>query len=180
MGISSQAVHVTTDVARGTEGSETTARGKPVIAARAPGRPAEADIGWLSGIIDGEANLGIRHHRKGVGYSAKMEIVSTSAEMLGKCERVIKELGARSVRISKFRKRAGNKLGKKAVASCYLGRQEELLLVLRAVEPHLTEKRPMVQAVVQLLSGRKTGSPWTEEDVIRAQFIRSSYMPRAA
>lgn len=136
----------------------------------------ETDIGWLAGIIDGEGSLALAKSVRGTAYSPRLSIAASSQSLIDKFVRICRELGAPSTHTQ--RKIKSNKLSDKPQYQVQLCKRDELLSILRLVEPHLTEKQAFCRAILEFYEDRQPWVRWTEEDVAWLKEIRSAFMPR--
>lgn len=137
----------------------------------------QADIGWAAGILDGEGNLCLTQNARGRGCSVRIEVVSTSQPLIEKFLRIARGLGAEATHVHDGRK--WNKWAINPQYRCFLGKREQVILLLRVSLPHLTEKRAFAQAIVDYFGSREWGASWDDEDVRSLTLMRSQFMPKS-
>ena len=139
----------------------------------------EVDKAWLAGILDGEGSLYMPRNGSGFGYALKLEVYNTSHELLDKVMSIYQRLGVRCNSYKVLAEKT-SALTKKPVRRLCVTRRDDVLRVLSETLPHLTAKRAIAQAVLDLYSTRGRSDPWKDCDVARAKQVRAEFMPRTA
>jgi hypothetical protein len=138
----------------------------------------QVDVAWLAGIFDGEGCLSMPTNGRGNGYALRFEIYNTDSSLLEKASRIISELHlphsnkeALKSKFNSFSKKAGNRIT--------MTQRENCIVLLEYLLPHLTGKKQVALAMVDLFKNRKKGESWTEKDLLKANAIRKKFMPRS-
>jgi len=138
----------------------------------------EIDVAWFAGIFDGEGSLSIPRHVKGDGFALRLEIFSSSPELLDKAMCVCEYLGV-PTNDYHWEKPKKNALGNKPVKRLAVTGVANVLAVLEAILPHLTEKREFAAEAIRAFGGRVYRSPWTASQISAVKSVRQTFMPRS-
>ncbi len=136
-----------------------------------PREVSSEEVGWLAGIIDGEGSITFQKPKKPQKTGLKkivygVHIVNTCEEMIDKCIRIINafedgtgkplEKKPKVYRIQAFK-------SNKACFQITIRKYSTLKNVLKAITPHLTEKRAKAEKLLNFVCKRKMHSRLTEE-----------------
>lgn len=117
-----------------------------------------------------------------VSYHPNITIVNTNLEFLAKCKRIMCSMEAICNRSERF--------AKKPVYRIFLRNREQILLLLKAIEPHMICKREITRRLIVWLEWFKTkrvvgakrlarrGVPEAERVAIRAEYDRMATFTR--
>ena len=132
------------------------------------------DIGWLAGIIDGEASITVtKSHTKPYKIIHNIHIVGGDLSLLNKAMRIVNQFddgkGWSKKPAHLYKKNYKNSLFKtnKQMYHLQIWRQGVLLNLLEAVLPHLTEKYLKGARLLNFLKNHKRCS-WFKEGEIDA------------
>lgn len=130
------------------------------------------DIGWLAGIIDGEASITFNKRRpetvntNSIVYS--IHIVNSDPMLIDKCMRIITQfddgVGKEPLRLYKKNYKPGVVKSNKPCYHIQIWRQGMLINLLEAVTPHLTEKHLKAAKLLNFLKSHKKGT-WYRDKV---------------
>lgn len=133
-----------------------------------PREVTSEDIAWLAGIIDGESSMTLT--TPNVVCSNKiiygMHIVNSSYEMLEKCKWIIDSIdtvGETPIRDKKYV--TGPIKTNKAMYQITIRRQKLTLDLLKAVLPHLTDKRNKALKLINFFSNHKCNERFKDGEV---------------
>ena len=130
-----------------------------------PWELSKEDIGWLSGIIDGEGSIHIKHYEQYPHFRYGLYLINTNEELLEKCKRIITAIDdvdhGRGLAIYKKNYKVG--LGKKQCYQLQIRRIGTLISILKTTLPHLTEKRERATELLSELSNHKKNARWKIE-----------------
>lgn len=128
-----------------------------------PREPSREDIGWLAGIIDGEASIHCKwQEKKRPFFTYSLKIVNTNKDLLEKCSRIVlemcKDLPASSIRV--YPKKYANRIyahnaGINSRKPCYqfgVHRISWLQRIFTTLLPHMTEKRPVMEKFLSIVN----------------------------
>jgi len=125
-----------------------------------------ADIGWLAGIIDGEAS--VTFVKNGYGRLTHMiHIIGADTSLLKKCTRIINEYndGGTEVRILDKKYKIGIFKSNKKMYRIEIWRQGHLKKLLPLLIPHLTEKKATSQKLLNFLQKHRKGTWFKQGEV---------------
>lgn len=137
-------------------------------------REVQADIGWLAGIIDGEAS--ITFVKNGQGRLTHMiHIIGSDPQLLEKCARIINTYndGGTEVKILDKKYKTGIFKTNKKMFRIEIWRQGHLKKLLPLLIPHLTEKKLRCQKMLNFLIKHKKGT-WFKDGEVEEYL---AYMP---
>ena len=141
-----------------------------------PREPTKEDIGWLSGILDGEGSITFSRQEKYPHIYYGVHFVNTNRELMEKINRIISEicrdLTDELPKISIPNYKAPIHIGKKVCHSITLRRQNWIIKVLEVLLPNLTEKRKKAAGLLNVLKNHKKGAWYTMEELKEAQWAR--------
>jgi len=101
-------------------------------------RLSKAELGWLGGIIDGEGCLSIQRRNKGTQINQiTLRILNTDIEIITKSIYILTQILGHEPNVFYTINQPPRK-GKYAIAVC---KKNELLLVLKTLDPYLFAKR---------------------------------------
>jgi len=126
------------------------------------------DIGWLAGIIDGEAS--VTFVLNGYGRLTHMiHIIGSDLGLLNKCVRIINAFndGGVEAKILDKQYKQGLIKSNKKMYRVEIWRQGHLKNLLPAIIPHLTEKKLKSQKLLNFLENHKRGTWFKEGEVER-------------
>jgi hypothetical protein len=134
----------------------------------------EADIGWLAGIIDGEANVCFVKNQYNRPMH-KITIIGSDIDLLNKSVRIINEFSEnnKEIKIHDKKYKTGIFKSNKKMYQITIHRQHHLISILRALIPHLTEKKLKSQQLLNFLENHRKGT-WFKEGEVDKYF---SFMP---
>lgn len=137
-----------------------------------PREVSPVDIGWLAGIIDGEASITFNKKRAATKNTNQIvysiHIVNCDPKLINKCMRIISQfddgVGKEALKLYKKNYRPGAVKSNKPCYHIQVWRQGMLKNLLEAVLPHLTEKHLKAARLLHFLQDHKKGT-WYRDKV---------------
>jgi hypothetical protein len=140
-----------------------------------PREVSKEDVGWLAGIIDGEGSITFQKPLKPQKTGLKkivygVHIVNSNEEMIDKCVRIINQfddgLGQLIEKKPKVYRKCAFKMNK-GMFQITIRRYGTIKNLLKAITPHLTEKRIKAEKLLNFVSKRKLYEKLSEEDATK-------------
>ena len=135
-----------------------------------PREVTQADIGWLSGIIDGEGSICIVRPKKintnKILYG--VFIVGSDYSLMIKSINIINKFNSEGGEPLKLAKKVYRIQTFKQTKGCWqlcIRKQDTIKNVLNACLPHLTEKKPKALKLLNFLNKHKKGTMFKEGEV---------------
>ena len=126
----------------------------------------EVDIGWLAGIIDGEANVCFVKNQYN-RLMHKITIINSNIDLLNKCRWIINKYCEKNkdVKIHVKKYKTGIFKSSKKMYDLTIHRQNHLKNILPVLIPHLTEKKLKSQQLLNFLENHKKGTWFKDGEV---------------
>lgn len=136
-----------------------------------PREVSKEEVGWLAGIIDGEGSITFQKPKKPQKTGLKkivygVHIVNTCEEMIDKCIRIINAFEDGTGKPIEKKPKVYRIQAFKSNKPCFqitIRKYSTLKNVLKAITPHLTEKRTKAEKLLNFVCKRKMHSRLTEE-----------------
>jgi hypothetical protein len=126
----------------------------------------EVDIGWLAGIIDGEANVCFVKNQYN-RLMHKITIINSNIDLLNKCLWIINKYSEKNkdIKIHVKKYKTGIFKSNKKMYDLTIHRQNHLKNILPVLIPHLTEKKLKSQQLLNFLENHKKGTWFKDGEV---------------
>lgn len=126
----------------------------------------EVDIGWLAGIIDGEANVCFLKNKYN-RLMHKITIINSNIDLLNKCLWIINKYSEKDkdIKIHVKKYKTGIFKTNKKMYDVTIHRQNHLKNILPILIPHLTEKKLKSQQLLNFLENHKKGTWFKDGEV---------------
>lgn len=144
---------------------------------KTPWELSKEDVGWLAGILDGEGSIHLKYYETYPHFRYGIYLVNTNIELLEKALRIIKELDTidKGEGISVYKKMYANANRKVfPVKQCYqvqIRRIGTIKEMLRAILPHLTEKKERATLLLKELDNHKRNARWKKDKPVETKRV---------
>jgi hypothetical protein len=143
-----------------------------------PREVTREDIGWLSGIIDGEGSIYAAIKETYPYFRYSFQLVNTNKEMLNKFQSILKGIcGDENAKFPIFLKKYSTGIvGKKQCYALQIRRIDDLKKILTVVLPHLTEKRNKATYLLTTLNNHKKFQWYKKEGLTPVETKRTTLL----
>lgn len=121
-----------------------------------PREVSKEDIGWIAGIIDGEASIYVKERDRYPYLQYSFQLINTNMEMLEKFQRIVQTLCKHNSEFTICKKKYSTGIvGRKQCYALFVRKIEDLKIMLTAILPHLTEKKDKAKYLLDILNNHK-------------------------